>query len=122
MNINAKLLAACEEASRLPPLDEILSIEIMGVRVRCEKAATAARAQAEDDAMPVDEEWFMQLGAYNECGELLLDRPGGHGLKVAALSWCPKHRMLSVFGCSIPGKTRGDVRRLLEALGISDKE
>ena len=107
--INAKLLAACEEA--------IASSGFYCVKRReLTNAITAARAQVADDAMPVDEAWLLSVGFIRAkydgvlwpsiripCGQVMQWRAAG--------MWIGDTPIVLV-------KSRGDVRRLLAALGV----
>lgn len=109
--VNAKLPEACirlRGTSAAQSCDESFA----------DKAIAAARTQAEDDAKPVDEEWLRSIGFLPvvehlelSCGVAYLDE--------FRLKWMIAARHFWFSGLVLPHiQTRGDVRRLLSALGV----
>ena len=138
-SVNANLLAACEAVINKieqQPLRDIWlpkhagSVEmameceaISDIHETLQTAIDAARAQAKDDAMPVDEEWLKRMkwkrrehtNALFLCvypGRLFIDWSPDSGMMFIRTSTCDELPHI---------KTRGDVRRLLAALGVETK-
>lgn len=116
-SVNAKLLAACEAAliqldsSRLDRLTGVAVTEILEVTI------AAARAQAEDDATPVDKVWLELLGVRVIQNCLVLERFYKQWMtNIFVMGGCVTSEPV---GWPLEGKTRGDVRRLLCTLGAS---
>lgn len=125
---NAKLLEACEQL--WPWLSEYIKedqpLECSGSDgfkeslKHLESALTAARAQAEDDAMPVDGEWLRSIGfTHGTPEDEYFNIIRNAQLSVCCddlsgpTSWCMRgQEFMRAF------TTRGDVRRLLAALGV----
>lgn len=137
-SVNAKLLAACEAFFLLPNWEHRLSpwkdID-QGIRL-LEAASKNARYQAEDDMMPVDEAWLLSIGfrATNETGILRYPIKSAFNgdpqwIEADFDEWptFALHRTCDVYeerntppdAVFFDPKTRGDVRRLLKALGIN---
>lgn len=114
---NEKLLTACEAVLQMPVActtdDEVRSNVVRREYLR--NVIVTTRAQAEDDAMPVDEAWLESIGQKSRQGFLILEE--------FYAQWDNGEFMLGGFvtsnpvGWSLEGKTRGHVRQLLEALG-----
>lgn len=141
--VNTKLLEACEKLGSYRHVIDVEDGNYVSCIVCGEKvsdphkpncflgiAITAARAQAEEDAKPVDEEWLKSVGfrdsTYpNGFGYMWLRTTGELELTVSKprdrATWeqeewiCEGERVPH----NLMPETRGDVRRLLTALGVN---
>ena len=117
-DINANLLAACEKL--WPWINGALDVRgsdgfIESVR-ELQGAIIAARAQVEDDAKLVDEEWLLSVGFSYE----IIDRVKWLVQEPLTLGWLRGEGNLNWYFDGFVGPetvTRGNVRRLLAALG-----
>ena len=125
-SVNAKLLAACEwfmaRAGKFKNEHDEHMIHF--------NAIAAARAQAEDDAKPVDEEWLKLIGFSDEYTmrmfEDITSKPQLCFRKFSISNECwiqaRNTTTRAITNIEIPRpKTRGDVRRLLAALGVKSE-
>lgn len=108
-DINEKLLAACEALAKRCDDNSWSDIFI---------AITAARAQAEDDAKPVNEKWLESIGFVADTAAFVTFTL--HQIKCWRVGVTNRVEWQWRCGLSVirEQKTRGDVRRLLVALGV----
>lgn len=99
----------------------------MRVVMEWERDRAARLAQEAEDAIEVDEEWFRSVGGRNTFVDIMQDDvlciPVTNGAPWA-IEWRTNRKMLSIchlgIGLTIKvNATRGDVRRLLEALTVT---
>ena len=135
--INAKLLAACEAAVSLieqQPLRDIwlpkhaggveMAMEceaICDIHETLQTALAAARAQAEYDAKPVDDVWLGSIGFVAGTAAFVIFTLAQ--IRCWRVGITNRDEWQWRCGLSVirEQKTRGDVRRLLAALGVEAK-
>lgn len=118
-SVDETLLGACEAVANGGDWLEFVA-QLLEARNQCITAIAAAGAQAEDDATPADEVWVADQAGW------CLDHPGMVRLVTRNVSleyqaWPSGKTTLNIFGRPvIDSPTRGDFRRLLDALGVEN--
>lgn len=121
-SVNTKLLAACELVAEAFAKPEMECIEQTDRLLRLDDAIVAARAQAEDGAKLVDEHWLQTVLSWKAIGSCWCPTIPNRTTSGAIVYWHSPTRELRIAGVwSRPEATRGDVRRLLTALGIEKR-
>lgn len=119
--VNEKMLDALEQALLSIEADEKAHRREFGCGVVAREAVVAAHAQNADDATPVDENWLTSIGSVidhstKRCSWLI----DGNTVSIRFFPKIESRTASLAVGmkCVRDNPTRGDVRRLLAALGI----